>query len=70
MKVKTESGVSITIVPEGSSKIMLFNKPVRVIELKKVELSQLSVLLASDLETKTNIEPKTRSTRGTKAISR
>lgn len=51
MKMKTESDVSITIVSEGSSKILLFDKLVCAIELKKRELSQLGALLASDLET-------------------
>jgi len=60
MEIKTESGVSITIIPEGSSKIMLFDKPVRAIELKKEETSQVSALLASGLEMKTNIELKKR----------
>jgi len=52
MKIKTKSDVSITVALEGTSKILLFSKPVRAIELKKVELSQLSALLTSDLETK------------------
>ena len=69
MEIKTKSDVSITVVPEGSSKILLFNKPVRAIELKKVESSQLSALLASDFETKINVELKTRPMKGTKAIS-
>jgi len=69
MKMKTDSDVSITVVPEGSSKILLFNKPVRAIELKKVESSQLSALLASDFETRINIEPKKRPMKDTKAIS-
>ena len=67
--MKTESDVSITIIREGSSKILFFNKPVRVIELKKVESSQLSALLASDPERKIKPERKTRSASGTKAIS-
>lgn len=69
MEIKTKSDVSITVIQEGSSKILLFNKPVRAIELKKVESSQLSALLSSDLETKTNVELKTRPRSGTKAFS-
>jgi hypothetical protein len=69
MKVKTKSGVSITIIPEGPSKIMLFSKPVRAIELKEVESSQLSALLTSDFDTKANTEPKIRLMREPKAIS-
>ena len=69
MEIKTKSDVSITVISEGSSKILFFNKPVRAIELKKVELSQLSALLASDLETKNNVKLKTRPMRATKAIS-
>lgn len=56
MEIKTESGVSITIISEGSSKIMLFDRAVRAIELKKEETSQISALLVSNLETKTNVE--------------
>jgi hypothetical protein len=53
MKIKTESGVSISFIPEGSSRIILFDKPVRVIELKKEEISQMSAaLLASSIEIK------------------
>ena len=47
MEIKTESGVSITIIPEGSSKVMVFSKPVRVIELKRQESSQMSAILAA-----------------------
>jgi len=63
MKIKTKSDVSITVVPEGTSKILLFNKPVRAIELRKMELSKLSALLASDLETKAKAKLKTCSMR-------
>ena len=56
MKVETDSGVLITIIPEGSSKIILFDKPVRVVELKKEEASQLRSLLTSSLKTKTSVE--------------
>jgi hypothetical protein len=47
MKMKTESGVSISFVQEGSSKIIFFDKPVRAIELKKEEIFQISSFLAS-----------------------
>jgi hypothetical protein len=50
MEIKTKSDVSIRIVPEGSSRILLFDQPVRILELGKVELTKLSALLASDLE--------------------
>lgn len=59
MKVKTKSGVSITIIPEGSSKIMLFDKPVRVVELKEEETTQISSLLSNHLHlTKAERSPK------------
>lgn len=67
MKVETESGVSITIIPEGSSKIMLFDKPVRVIELKKEEIFRLRVLLASSLPIKSKVELQSRNSHPTKA---
>ena len=73
MRVKTESGVSITIIPECSSKIMLFDRPVRAIELKKGEIFQISVLLASGLEMKTNVElqsHRSHPTKVKKAITR
>lgn len=47
MEIKTDSGVSITIISEGSSKVMVFSKPVRVIELKRQESSQMSAILAA-----------------------
>ena len=47
MKMKTESGVSITIIPEGSSKVIVFSKPVRAIELKKSESSEISAVLSA-----------------------
>ena len=72
MKIKTDSGVLLTIIPEGSSKLMLFDRPVRVIELKREEISQISALLASNLEMKTNVELQSRqlhSTKLTKPVS-
>jgi len=53
MRLKTESGVSITIIEEGSSKILLFNKSVRAIELGKDEISQISALLTQQRSAKT-----------------
>lgn len=50
MKMKTESGVSITFISEGSSKIMSFDKPVRAIELKREEMQKIRSLLASNTE--------------------
>ena len=73
MKVETDSGVSITILPEGSSKIMVFDKPVRIIELKKEEASQIRVLLTSSLEIEPDVKRQSRHshpTKVTKAISR
>jgi len=66
MKVKTESGVSITVIPECSSKIMLFDRPVRAIELKKEEVSQISALLVSSLKMNTNAELESRHSSSTK----
>jgi len=70
MEIKTESGVSITIIPEGSSKIMLFDRVVRAIELKKEETSQISALLVSSLETKTNVELQSRHSHPTKVTKK
>jgi len=56
MGVKTESGVSISIIPRRSSKIVLFDKPVRLIELKEAEITRISALLASNLEQKASLE--------------
>lgn len=46
MELKTESGVSITILKEGSSKVLVFNKPVRAVGLNKKEISKISSLLS------------------------
>ncbi len=35
MELKTESGVSIIIIDDGSSKVLIFDKSVRVVELNK-----------------------------------
>jgi hypothetical protein len=45
MEVKTASGVSIKIVDEGSSKILIFSTSVRAIGLNKEETSAISALL-------------------------
>lgn len=47
MELKTDSGVSITIIEEGSSKILVFSKPVRAVGLNRKELSKISNLLTS-----------------------
>jgi hypothetical protein len=46
MELKTESGVSITIVDDGSSKVLIFDKSVRAIGLSEEETSKISALLA------------------------
>jgi hypothetical protein len=51
MEIKTKSNVLITIVPEGSSKILLFDKPVRALELGRAESSKLVTLLTENNET-------------------
>jgi hypothetical protein len=50
MKMKTESGVSITLISEGSSKIVIFDRLVRVIELKQNEIPRISSFLISKSE--------------------
>jgi len=57
MELKTESGVSIRVKTEGSSKIILFDKPVRTIELKKHESSQIGTLLASSPKEEASLAP-------------
>ena len=56
MKIKTDSGVSITFIQEGSSKIMLFDRPVRGIELKEREILQIGALLASSFKTDVELQ--------------
>jgi hypothetical protein len=58
MKIKTDSGVSIStisgssLVPGSSSVLIIFSKPVSAIELTKQELPHFAALLTgSDLET-------------------
>lgn len=55
MKLKTESGVSITIIEEGSSRILLFDKSVRAVELNKQEISRINALLNSHLKTRGDV---------------
>jgi hypothetical protein len=57
MKIKTESGVSIStvsgssLVPGSSSVLIIFDKPVMALELTKQELPRLAALLAgSDID--------------------
>jgi hypothetical protein len=50
MKIKTESGVSITLVSEGSSKIVIFDRPVRIVELKQEEIPRINSFLNSGSE--------------------
>ena len=45
MKIKTQSGVKIEIEPLGSSRMVIFDKPVRMVELGKEESFELSSLL-------------------------
>jgi hypothetical protein len=47
MELKTDSGVSITIIEAGSSKVLIFDKSVRAIELNEEELSKISAPLTS-----------------------
>jgi hypothetical protein len=58
MELKTDSGVSITIIEEGSSKILVFSKPVRAVGLNKKELTEISNLLISKSNTKTIVATK------------
>jgi hypothetical protein len=47
MELKTESGVLITIIEDGSSKVLIFDKSVRAVGLSKEETSKISALLSS-----------------------
>jgi hypothetical protein len=60
MKMKTESGVLISFIPQGSSKIflILFDKPVRAIELKKGEITQIGSFVASHYSKKVKRQPQ------------
>ncbi len=49
MELKTDSGVSITIIEAGSSKVLIFDKSVRAVELNEGELSKISASLISKL---------------------
>jgi len=48
MKIKTKSGVLITLVNEASSKIILFDTLVRAVELTKEEQLMISAFLNSE----------------------
>jgi len=48
MKIKTKSGVYITIDSNGSSQIVFFDRPVRAIELAKDETWKISSSLVND----------------------
>jgi len=58
MEVKTKVGIKIEVQPNGASKIMTFDKPVRSIELTKDEARHIGNLLA--LEAKTGITAELR----------
>ena len=53
MKIKTKSGVYITIDSNGPSNVVFFDKPVRTIELAKEESLQISSLLVGGINTET-----------------
>lgn len=46
MELKTESGVSITIIEDGPSRVLIFDKSVRAVGLNKEETSKISALLS------------------------
>jgi len=50
MNIKTETGVSIKIIPHGQSRILLFSKPVRLIELNEYEINQVIMHLSQKEE--------------------
>jgi hypothetical protein len=50
MELKTESGVSITIIEEGSSRILIFDRSVRAVELNEDETAKISTVLSSNLK--------------------
>lgn len=47
MKVKTRSGICVTVGSEGSSKVVFFDKPIRTIELTRDESLQVGALLTA-----------------------
>jgi uncharacterized protein len=50
MEIKTKSEICITVGNSGSSKVLLFDKPVRAVELTREESLQVSSLLADGVE--------------------
>jgi hypothetical protein len=50
MELKTDSGVSITIIEAGSSRVIVFDKSVRAVELNEEEISKISASLSAKLE--------------------
>lgn len=51
MELKTESGVSITIIEGDSSAILAFDRSVRAVELSKAELSKIKAFLSPSMNT-------------------
>lgn len=51
MEVKTRVGVQVEVRPNGSSKVMSFDKPVRLIELTRDESRHIGRLLTIDAKT-------------------
>ncbi len=47
MELRTDSGVSITIIEAGSSRVLIFDKSVRAVELNKEEVYKISASLIS-----------------------
>ena len=58
MELKTESGVSITIIDDGSSKILLFDKSVRAVQLNDEEISRIRAELSTGAEVISGSTPK------------
>lgn len=52
MELKTESGVSIRIIEDGSSKVLIFDRSVRAVGLSEEETSKISALLSSKSDAK------------------
>jgi len=62
MLIKTLSGICISVDGSGFSKLLLFDRPVRTIELTKGESLRVASLLADsiDAETTTNVKVEKR----------
>jgi len=54
MEFKTESGVSITIIREGNSIILSFNRSIRALGLTKKEVKEINTCLSQNLLSKKN----------------